>query len=39
MIRFFSRPYVVWALDRWKVLLIVLLFTLLLAGTLFMPPA
>ena len=38
MIKFFGRPYIVWALDRWKVLLIGVLFTLMVLGTLFMPP-
>lgn len=30
-------PYIEWALDRWKLLLILLLFVLLLVGTLFWP--
>lgn len=31
------RPYIIWSLDRWKVLLLFLLFCLLVAGALFGP--
>lgn len=34
---FRQRPYVDWALDRWKVLLIFVLFCLLIAGALMWP--
>jgi hypothetical protein len=36
---FTHRPYVDWSIDRWKVLIIFLLFCLLVAGALMWPMA
>jgi hypothetical protein len=37
VIRFRAKPYIVWALDQWKILLLFALFCFLVAGALIWP--